>query len=74
MADITSNIPRAHSSRKRGAEFSLYFTLIFLFALPVGLERYIANIVRKRSLDVRGPVARAWAEADRITPLIFSAR
>ncbi len=74
MTDMTSNAPapRAHG-RKRGLEFNIYFALIFLLAIPVGCERWIANVIRKRSLDVRGPLARAWAEADRITPLIFSA-
>ena len=75
MADITTDVPtqRPSAVKRRGAEFYVYFTLIFILAIPVGCERYIANIVRKRSLDVRGPIARAWAEADRITPLIFSA-
>ena len=51
----------------------MYFTLIFILAIPFATERYISHVIRKRSLDVRGPIARAWAEADRITPLIFSA-
>lgn len=73
MTDITNTpVPRS-SSRKRGLEFQIYFSLIFILAIPVGTERWIANVMRKRSLDVRGPLARAWAEADRITPLIFSA-
>lgn len=75
MADITSNPPTARRfGRRRGVEFHIYFSLIFLLAIPVGTERWLANVVRKRSLDVRGPMARAWAEADRITPMIFTAR
>jgi hypothetical protein len=74
MADLTTDVPRPYAKRqKRSAEYYVYFTLIFILAIPVGCERYVANIMRKRSLDVRGPIARAWAEADRITPLIFSA-
>ena len=42
--------------------------------IPFGVERWIAHAVRKRSLDVRGPLARAWAEADRITPILFTIR
>ena len=74
MADITSNLPPQRSAgRKRGLEFQIYFGLIFLIAIPIGVERWVANVVRRRTLNVRGPLARAWAEADRITPLIFSA-
>ena len=73
MTDITNAPVQRSAHRKRGLEFRIYFTLIFILAIPVGTERWIANVVRKRSLDVRGPLARAWAEADRITPLIFSA-
>ena len=73
MADITSNVPRQRTAKRRGAEFYVYFSIIFVLAIPVGIERYLAAIIRKHSLDVRGPIARAWAEADRITPLIFSA-
>ncbi|MEL7012610.1 MAG: cytochrome PufQ [Pseudomonadota bacterium] len=74
MTDMTSNPPReARCGRKRTTEFHVYFTLIFILAIPFATERYISHVIRKRSLDVRGPIARAWAEADRITPLIFSA-
>ncbi len=74
MTDITNAPVEVRTpGKKRGLEFNIYFSLIFILAIPVGTERWIANVVRKRSLDVRGPLARAWAEADRITPLIFSA-
>ncbi len=73
MTDMTNTPAPRTVNRKRGVEFQIYFTLIFILAIPVGTERWIANVVRKRSLNTRGPLARAWAEADRITPLIFSA-
>ena len=74
MADISSNVPPQRAAgRKRGLEFQIYFALFFLLAIPVGTERYVANVIRRRTLNVRGPLARAWAEADRLTPLIFSA-
>jgi hypothetical protein len=47
--------------------------MIFLLALPFGSFRWLRDIVRFRTLNLRGPLARAWAEADRITPFIFSA-
>ena len=74
MADISSDPPIRRAGRQRDAEFKVYFSLIFLLAIPVGTERWIANAVRKRSLNVRGPLARAWAEADRVTPMIFTVR
>jgi hypothetical protein len=75
MANITTDVPapRPSTGRRRSVEFYIYFTLIFILAIPVGVERTLAAIIRKRSLDTRGPIARAWADADRITPLIFSA-
>ena len=74
MDDMTSIAPPQRApGRKRGLEFRIYFTLIFILAVPVGTERWLANVIRRRTLNTRGPLARAWAEADRITPLIFSA-
>ncbi|MEM6385975.1 MAG: cytochrome PufQ [Pseudomonadota bacterium] len=73
MSDMTNTPTPRSVHRKRGLEFQIYFTLIFILAIPVGTERWIANVVRKRSLNTRGPLARAWADADRVTPLIFSA-
>ena len=74
MTDISSIPPLRRIGRQRGIEFKVYFSLIFLLAIPVGLERWIANVIRARSLNVRGPLTRAWAEANRITPLIFTIR
>jgi len=54
-------------------EFNVYFAMIFLLAIPFKMWRWIVHVIRRRSLNVRGPLARAWAEADRITPIIFSA-
>ena len=75
MTDMTSNPPRARSrqARRRGLEFQLYFALIFALALPVATLRWMRDVVQYRTLDLRAPLARAWAEADRTTPLIFSA-
>jgi hypothetical protein len=53
-------------------EFIVYFTAIFLLALPGAWVAWVRDIFRRRTLNLLGPAARAWAEADRITPLIFS--
>ncbi len=71
MANITTNMPRMHA-RRRGAEFHFYFALIFLAALPIETVRYVLQVAKRRTLNLRGPLARAWKEADAITPLIFS--
>lgn len=75
MTDMTSNPPRMRSqqARRRGLEFQVYFSLIFALALPFATVRWVRDVMRCRTLDLRGPLARAWAEADRTTPLIFSA-
>lgn len=73
MSDATSNSPRLNNGRTRPAEFTLYFSIIFLLALPFASIGWVREVFRKRSLYLHGPLARAWAEADRITPLIFSA-
>lgn len=73
MTDFASNPPpRAHSGRRRTAEFNVYFTLIFVFALPFALIGWLRDVWRYRTLNLRGPLARAWSEADSTTPLIFS--
>ncbi|MEM6482181.1 MAG: cytochrome PufQ [Pseudomonadota bacterium] len=74
MTDITSDPPRRSThARKRTAEFWCYFVLIFFGALPFASVAWVIDIFRMQSLNIRGPMARAWSEADRITTVIFSA-
>jgi len=75
MTDVSSNTPMPPRTcgRRRDAEFHLYFALIFFFALPFVTLRWMRDVARRRTLNMRGPLALAWAEADRTTPLIFSA-
>ncbi len=75
MSDMTANsAPRtARNSRRRNAEFTTYFVLVFIAALPFAFFAWGRQVIRQRTLNLRGPLALAWAEADRITPLIFSA-
>ena len=73
MTDMTSNTPdRSHNGRRRNFEYLVYFTLIFFVSLPFASLRWGRDVARYRSLNVRGPMARAWSEADRMTPFIFS--
>lgn len=72
MSDATSSAPRSKSTR-RSLEFTLYFSLIFVLAIPFATAFWLIDVFRKQTLMLHGPLARAWAEADRITPLIFSA-
>lgn len=73
MTDFASNPPRLRRPCHRDLEFHLYFALIFLLALPFAAVAWVLDIPRRRTLNLAGPLARAWAEADRITPLIFAA-
>ncbi len=73
MTDLMSNAPhQRRPGRRRNAEFFLYFGLIFVLALPGSFVGWVRDVIRFRSLNLLGPLARAWSEADRITPLIFS--
>lgn len=71
MASVTTNTPQT-GTRRRSAEFHTYFALIFILALPFATAGWVAEIIRRRTLNLPGPLARAWMEADNITPLIFS--
>ena len=73
MTDLTSNPPtRTGTERKNTVEYRVYFTLIFLLAIPFEIVRCARDVARLKTLNMRGPMARAWAEAERTTPLIFS--
>ena len=74
MTDFTSDAPRAHrTTAKRGTEFLVYFLIIFVVAIPFATAFWLLDVFQKQTLNLHGPLARAWAEADRITPLIFQA-
>ena len=73
MAFLTVNKSKARQPSRRTLEFGIYFSIIFVAAIPFGVTGWAKDVVKNRTLLLRGPLARAWAEADRITPLIFSA-
>ena len=73
MTDLTSHTHIARSHKPPRAEFNVYFTLIFLFALPLAIIAWALSALRGGGLSEKGPVARAWSQARIITPMIFSA-
>jgi hypothetical protein len=44
-----------------------------MLAIPFATASWIADVFRRKSIFIDGPLARSRAEADRITPVIFSA-
>lgn len=73
MTDHSVNAPRARAQRGTRAEYKVYFALIFLIALPFAVLAWCFDLLRRAAVPPRGPVARAWAEARAITPMIFLA-
>jgi hypothetical protein len=72
MSDHTAgNHGASHGHRTPKAEFYVYFTLIFLIAIPLSVAAWVWSLLRDRQLPVHGPMARAWREAGAITPAIF---
>ena len=72
MTDVASNTPKSRGQHRRSLEYILYFSLIFVLAIPFVTVFWVLDVIRKQTLMLHGPLARAWAEADRVTPLIFS--
>ena len=64
----TSSQQHHHPARTPRAE---YYTLIFLFAIPIAAVVWLWEVLRDRRLPVLGPFARAWREGGVITPTIF---
>ncbi len=73
MENISSTTSKSRIHNRRNLEFVIFFSLIFMLAIPFALVFWVLDVVRKKSLAVHGPFARAWSEANRVTPLIFSA-
>ena len=76
MSDFTSG----HIGTQRRArhappmrEYYTFFALIFLATLPLALLTWALTAARRLELPERGPVRAAWAQAQIITPRIFSA-
>ena len=61
----------SHGPRSSKAEYHLYFTAIFLVALPFAVLAWVVRLLIDRHLPPQGPLARALAETHAITPEIF---
>ena len=73
MTDVSQSTRKFRAKPRRSLEFVLYFSVIFLLAIPFSIVSWVVEVFRKKSVFVDGPIARSRAEADRITPVIFSA-
>ena len=73
MADISSNTPITTRSKPPRAEFTFYFAIIFVAALPLALIAWVLAALRGGDMTNKGPMARAWSQARIITPMIFAA-
>ncbi len=73
MEGTVSRTRSCGARRHRSVEFHIYFAFIFLLAIPFKICRWLAAVTRARPSGARGPLAQAWAEAERVTPIIFSA-
>ena len=73
MTDVSQSTKKFRAKPRRSFEFVLYFSIIFLLAIPFSIVSWVVEVFQKKSVFVDGPIARSRAEADRITPVIFSA-
>jgi hypothetical protein len=71
MSDQTVNGQTHKQPRVPRAEYRIYFSVIFIAALPFTTAACIADLITGH--ETRDPIRRALAEARRITPHIFSA-
>ena len=74
MTDQTTNIMNSYSRPRTNAtwEYRIYFTLIFMAALPFAFGGVILSLFGFGGTRRKGGVLkRAWAEAHSITPMIF---
>ena len=73
MTDVSQSTRKFRAKPRRSFEFVLFFSIIFVLAIPFATVSWIVDVFRKKSIFLDGPLARARAEADRTTPVICSA-
>ncbi|MCW1920207.1 cytochrome PufQ [Rhodobacter sp. KR11] len=60
-----------HHARTPRSEFTLYYALILVFALPIEALGWLIQALWHRKMPCLGPIARARRTATEITPMIF---
>ncbi|MEM8980523.1 MAG: cytochrome PufQ [Pseudomonadota bacterium] len=74
MTDMTSNVSlEARGKKSIKAEFTVYFAIIFVVAIPLATLSWLLTTIKSGRLTGKGPLARAWSQARIITPMIFNA-
>ena len=71
MSDTTVSGELHHVKRVPKAEFFVYFALIFSLALLPHVVGWTYQTLRHAKLPRLSPVARAWKDAQAVTPMIF---
>jgi hypothetical protein len=75
MSDQTSNTPHlARHSKRPSVEYWFYFSAILLVTLPLAaIGTLFALVQSDRESVSQGVIRKAWAQAQTVTSLIFSA-
>jgi hypothetical protein len=71
MSDYTANGDLHHVRRVPRVEFSVYFVLILLLAIGPHVIGWTYQAIRHAKLPRLNPAARAWKDAQAVTPMIF---
>lgn len=71
MSDQTAGGVPHPVHRVPKTEFIIYFALIFTLALLPHVVGWLLQTLRHARLPRLGPVARAWKDAQAVTPMIF---
>lgn len=73
MTDISPDTHGVRAHKPPRTEYLIYFGIIFLATLPLATLSWALAAMRQGSLTDKGPIKRAWVQAQIITPMIFSA-
>jgi hypothetical protein len=71
MSDTSAHGEMHHVNRVPKAEFFVYFAMIFALALLPHVLGWTIQMIRHMALPRLSPWARAWKDAQAVTPMIF---